>query len=82
MEKYKGGFWISFDNPWETIEFLLDEPKSNDKELCFLTYDANLYGLPNFHTWDKEYQEKIKGMVLARFKDYDGSIYLDGIKIK
>ncbi|OQJ80867.1 hypothetical protein BMS84_10675, partial [Leuconostoc pseudomesenteroides] len=44
LEKYKGG--LSLFKGFKTVELLLDEKNTNEDELYFLGYDANMYPLP------------------------------------
>ncbi|WP_429971295.1 hypothetical protein ACQW5G_01240 [Fructilactobacillus sp. Tb1] len=81
IEKYKAGF--TFGEDYETIEWLLNKKKTMSDTLFFDAYDANLIPLPNMGEWigNKARQVQIDFMI-NKLKDWDGSIYLDDIKVK
>lgn len=79
LEKYKGG--LSLFKGFKTIELLLDEKNTNDNELYFLGYDANMYPLPDFATFPLNYQSVIKLAVKGQLSDWKGAVYIDGTKV-
>lgn len=85
MKDFEGGFSIcgKGENRITTVEWLLDEKESNNNKLVFLAYDANLCGLPLFEKWknNKHKQLQIKE-VLNATNDFDGEVWLDGVRIK
>ena len=82
VEKYRGGFSFCEGHPITTVEWLLSE-KSNENELIFLAYDANLCGLPPFHTWkDRKWKKKHIEKALSVTRAFCGKVYLDDTPIK
>lgn len=79
LEKYKGG--LSLFKGFKTVELLLDERNTNENELYFLGYDANMYPLPDFATFPLNYQSVIKLAVKGRLSDWKGAVYIDGTKV-
>ena len=79
LEKYKGG--LSLFKGFKTVELLLDESNTNENELYFLGYDADMYPLPDFSTFPLNYQSVIKLAVKSRLTDWKGSVYIDGTKV-
>lgn len=80
IARFEGGITIGDGIYGE--EWLLDEKKTNATALHLLGYDANMYPMPDLATRPVKYQEHVKSEVLEQLKDWDGSIYLDGVLIK
>lgn len=51
VQKYRGG--ISYGESFATRELLLRPEKSNEQQLYFESYDANMYPLPDYEKWTK-----------------------------
>lgn len=51
VQKYRGG--ISYGESFATRELLLRPEKSNEQQLYFESYDANMYPLPDYKKWTK-----------------------------
>ena len=51
VQKYRGG--ISYGDSFATKELLLRTEWSNEQQLYFESYDANMYPLPDYEKWTK-----------------------------
>lgn len=49
VQKYRGG--ISYGDSFATRELLLRPEWSNEQQLYFESYDANMYPLPDYDKW-------------------------------
>lgn len=83
MHIYDNGFDVYGKSDWADVNWLYNEKASNEKELLFQAYDANLWPLPNFSTWkDKNWKQKQIEKALKFTKDFTGEVWLDDTKIK
>lgn len=83
LEKYKSGFDVHGKHDIETVNWLIDSKDSNETELFFMAYDANLYPMPDFSSWNNnEFKQKQIDAALKRTKDFDGEVWLDDVRIK
>lgn len=83
IKQLKRGFHYSENyNPWTCEDWLYQADKSNKSKAVFYGYDANLFPMPNFSVVNKEHREKVTKKALEYFKDYDGEIWFDDVKIK
>lgn len=82
LEKYKAGDGIG--EGYETEEWLLDDRPgtTDDNKLVLLAYDANMFPLPNFSTWQKEHRQKVTDYFLKKFSNESFEVWLDDMKIK
>ena len=49
----------------------------------FMSYDANLYPVPNFSTWKEgKWKQKQIDVALRRARDFKGEVWLDDVKIR
>lgn len=80
IARFKGGITIGDGVYGE--EWLLDVNKTTGTALHLLGYDANMYPMPDLATRPVKYQEHVKSEVLKQLKDWNGSIYLDGVLVK
>ena len=69
LEKYKGG--LSLFKGFKTVELLLDESNTNENELYFIGYDADIYPLPDFGTFPLNYQSIVKLALKERLTDWE-----------
>lgn len=64
IELFKTGIVYSNKKPYETVEYILNKKKTTDKKITFEAYDANLFGLPSFSTWNPDYKKEQKDFIL------------------
>ena len=64
IELFKTGIVYSGKEPYETVEYLLNKKKTTDKKITFEAYDADLFGLPPFSTWNSNYKKEQETFIL------------------
>lgn len=79
LAKYKGG--LSYGAQYETVELILNEESSNEHQLYFEAYDANLYPLPEFETWPQQGKDRLIKAVNEKIPE-NIKILVDGIVIR
>lgn len=79
LAKYKGGF--SYGEQYETVELILNEESSNNQQLYFEAYNANLYPLPEFETWTQQGKDRLVNAVNEKIPE-NIKILIDGIVIR
>lgn len=75
------GFQIYYDSDKQRIfpdEWLYSKEYSNDERMVFLSYDANLYPLPDIKKWKPHAIRETCEKVAEKFQNCDKDIYLDG----
>lgn len=86
MCKYKSGFIVEYKEGkcgFFDTEWLYDEENTTATKLVFMSYDANLYPLPNFSTWQEDaWKQKQIDVGLRRTRDFTGEVWLDDVRIK
>lgn len=82
LGKYKAGDEIG--EGYETEEWLLDDRPgtTGDNKIVLLAYDANMFPLPNFSTWQKKHRQKVTAYFLNKFSSESFEVWLDDVRIK
>jgi hypothetical protein len=82
IDKYKGGFSVQGKGQWCEVEWIFSSKHSNENEILFQAYDANLCPLPNFSKWnDESWKQKQIDRALQVTKEFSGDVWLDDVKI-
>jgi hypothetical protein len=84
IKRFSGGIGVNSDErDYLNVNWLLDKDETSDDVLKLISYDANMYPLPDLSKWSsKEWRRENIYTCLDALKDFDIEVWLDDIKIK